>query len=139
MNFNTIGYAIAVAAALLAQGANAQTTAPDQKTRAEVKAETAAAIKKGELPKNTDSEGKGQDKAAPKSTTPRAEVKAETANAAKKGDMSKAGEGVAIKEAPTKSTTTRAELKGEVAAAKKRGEQPLEEGSMPPPATPAKK
>ena len=48
MNFKNVASVIAAVSALLAQSAMAQTT-PDGKTRADVKAETAAAKKKGEL------------------------------------------------------------------------------------------
>ena len=98
MNFKNAASVVATVAAFFAQSAIAQ-TAPDAKTRADVKAETAAAKKKGELV----SAGEGTtptDKTAAKSTKPRAEVKAETAAAKKKGELMPPGEGTVVP--PTK-------------------------------------
>ena len=139
MKFKNIGYVVAAAALMMAQGAYAETAASGAKARADVKAETAAALKKGELPRGTETEGQGPTKATAKSTKTRAEVKAETAAAVKTGEVPKAGEGIETKAPMAKSTTTRAEVKAEVAAAKAKGEKPVGEGSTPPPATPPKK
>ena len=71
-----------------------------EKVRADVKSETAAANKKGELTKA--GEGAPQEKMAKKTDKARAEVKAETAAAKKKGDVVPAGEGAAPATTPLK-------------------------------------
>jgi colicin import membrane protein len=134
MNFKNVGSVIAAVAALLAQGAFAQTATPEVKARADVKAETAAAKKKGEV--SPGGEGTPQEKPGAKSTKARADVKAETAAAAKKGELTKGGEGMAQEKPGPKSTKARAEVKAEAAAAKKKGEAPIGEGA---PAVPVKK
>jgi stress response protein YsnF len=105
--------AIAVAV-FTAQVAVAQDAAP--KTRAEVKAEAAAANKAGTIEK-----GAAVPKAAkPTSDKARAEVKAEAAAANKAGTIEK---GASVQKA-TKPTSdhSRAETKAEAAAANKSGE-----------------
>ena len=118
MNFKNVGSVIAAVSALLAQGAFAQTEAP--KARADVKAETAAAKKKGEL--TPAAEGKPQEKMTKTSDNARASVKAETAAANKKGELTKPGEGVPQEKMAKKSDKPRAEVKAETAAAKKKGD-----------------
>ncbi len=130
MNFKHIGFVMAAAAALLAQGAHAQTPAADTKTRAEVKAETATAKKLGEMAKADNGEGKTKASTTP--TKPRAEVKAETAAAAKKGELPKGTEGEGATKASTKPTKTRAEVKAETKDAMKQGTMPNGEGATMP-------
>ena len=121
MNFKVVGSLIAAVAALVAQGAFSQTTPPA--SRADVKAETAAAGKKGEL--NKPGEGMPQEKASGKSTKTRDDRKAETAAAGKKGELSKPGEGMPQDKAAAKSTKSRAEVKAETADAAKKGQLPV--------------
>ena len=131
MNFKNIGSVIAAVSALLAQGAMAQTAAPGA-TRADVKAETAAAKKKGEL--TPAGEGMPQEKMAKKSDKSLAEVKAETAAANKKGELAKSGEGAPQEKMAKKSDKARAEVKAETAAAKKKGDiVPAGEAAAPVP------
>ncbi len=130
MNFKNVASVIAAVSALLAQSAMAQTT-PDPKTRADVKAETAAAKKKGEV--MPAGESAPQQGAGSKSTKPRADVKAETASAKKKGDLVPAGETTPQDKTAAMSGKPRAEVKAETAAAKKKGELvPAGEGTTPP-------
>jgi hypothetical protein len=91
------------------------------KTRAEVKAEAASAVKSGAIPKG--------EQAAPemkaKSTKPRADVKADTKGAVKSGATAKAEGEKAEGAAPmAKSTKARADVKAETKAAVKAGEIP---------------
>ena len=110
MKFNVVGSLIAVVAALVAQGAYAQATAPkggtdvkageagqtvkadakSDKTRDQRKAETKEAIKKGEQPKA--GEAGEVVKAGAKSDKTREQRKAETKEAIKKGETLPAGE-----------------------------------------------
>jgi len=80
MNFKIVSV-IAAVTAFVAQGAFAQ--AASAPTRADVKAETAAANKKGAS--TTSKEAVPMAKPDPKATKARADVKAETAAADKKG------------------------------------------------------
>ena len=92
-----------------------------QATRAEVKAEAAAAEKAGTLPK-------GEISAAPaaKSTKARADVKKEAASAEKAGAIVKGDKS----DAPVaKSTKNRKDVKAEAAAAEKAGTIPKGEGT----------
>jgi hypothetical protein len=84
MKMKTALSLVAAAVALLSHSAFAQ-----EKTRAERKAETAAAVKSGETQKAGEAAGSTQK--APASTKDRAERKAETAAAVKAGET-KAGE-----------------------------------------------
>ena len=130
MNFKTVASVFAAVTALIAQSAMAQAPV-EGKARADVKAETAAAKKKGELV--PPGEGTGQPAAGTKSTKPRADVKAETAAAKKKGELVAPGENAAQQAAGAKSTKTRAEVKAETASAKKKGELVAPgEGTTPP-------
>jgi hypothetical protein len=127
---NALTIVAAVAAAMFAQGAFAQASAP---TRAEVKAETKAAEKAGKLTPA----GEGPTAAAPaaSSAKTRAERKAETGAARKEGALSKAGDNpdAAKAEKPIKSTKTRAERKAETKAAVKEGKTtPAGEGQDAP-------
>ena len=90
MNFKTVASVFAAVTALIAQSAMAQAPV-EGKARADVKAETAAAKKKGELV--APGENAAQQAAGAKSTKTRAEVKAETASAKKKGELVAPGEG----------------------------------------------
>ncbi len=114
MKKSLITLSVIAAAMFTAQVAVAQDAAP--KTRAEVKAEAAAANKAGTIEKGA---------AVPKATKStsdkaRAEVKSEAAAANKAGTIEK---GAAV-DKPTKATSdhTRAETKAEAAAANKSGE-----------------
>lgn len=118
MSFKNVGSVIAAVSALLAQGAFAQTDAP--KARADVKAETAAAKKKGEL--TPAGEGKPQEKMAKTSEKVRTDVKAETAAANKKGELAKAGEGPPQEKLPKKTEKARADVKADTVTAKKKGD-----------------
>jgi hypothetical protein len=135
---------VAVIAAFAAQGAMAQTAASP--TREEVKKETAAANKAGQIPgtgtANVPDAAAGQqspkEKAAT-STTTRDDRKKATAQANKAGDIQ--GTGVsnvpqqatgqqAPKAAAATSTTTRDDRKKETAAANKAGTIPQGEAAM---------
>lgn len=116
MKFNVIGSLIAVVAAMVAQGAYAQASSP---TRAAVKAEAAAAEKKGEI--KAGEQSPIADKAGAKSDKTRDQRKAETKEAIKKGETPKAGEaGEVVK--PGKSEKTRDQRKAETKEAIKKGE-----------------
>jgi hypothetical protein len=107
----------------------AQTTdAASTTSRAEVKAETRAAVKAGTIPKGQSGSEKA-DTGAP-STTPRAEVKADTKAAVKAGAIPK---GQAAPEGATQtgpSTANRAEVKADTKAAVKAGEIPRGESNV---------
>lgn len=107
----------------------AQSVLAQDKTRAEVKKETAEANKKGEIPGT--GTGPSATAAQPKvdtksSDTTRAERKEKTAEANKAGDIPGTGTGpnanAAAPKITTKSDTTRAERKEKTAAANKAGE-----------------
>lgn len=107
----------AAALALLTNNAFAQAaSAPD---RAAVKADTAAAKKKGEL--LPAGEGMPTTKTE-KSMKSKEEAKAATKDAKAKGELPKTGEAGAAPAATAKSTKTKAEAKAETADAKKKGE-----------------
>jgi hypothetical protein len=88
MKMKTVLSLVAAAVALVAQGAFAQTPAPE-KSRAEVKEEAKAAVKTGQTKAG---EGAPTEKAAAKSDKARADVKAETKKAVKEGTTLPAGE-----------------------------------------------
>jgi hypothetical protein len=114
MKMKTTLSLVAAAVALLSHSAFAQ-----EKTRAERKAETAAAVKAGETKEGEGAPGTQKPAA---STKNRADRKAETAASVKAGDI-KAGDATQGKTATDgKSTKTRAERKSETAAAVKAGE-----------------
>ena len=120
MNFKNVATVLAAVSALFAQSAMAQTAAPV--TRADVKAETAAAKKKGEAV-GAGEAAMPQAKPAGKSEVARADVKAAAAGAKKKGDKTEAGEAVTPQGKPAaKSDKARADVKAETAAAKKKGD-----------------
>lgn len=135
MNFKNVGSVIAAVSFLFAQGAIAQTDAP--KARADVKAETAAAKKKGEL--TPAGEGMPQEKMSKKSDKVRADVKAETAAANKKGELTKAGEGAPQEKMAKKTEKSRAQVKTETLAAEKKGDVPPAGEAAAPATTPLKK
>lgn len=113
----TLSLVAAAAVALFSFGAMAQ-----DKTRAEVKEETKAANKAGQIATG--------DQAAPmpkpKSTANRAQVKSETAAAEKSGQIATGD--LPAKTAKPKSTANRADVKAETKAANKAGEIPSGEG-----------
>ncbi|MBL8318735.1 MAG: DUF4148 domain-containing protein [Burkholderiaceae bacterium] len=101
---------VAAAVAMLSQGAFAQ-----DKSRAEVKEETKAAVKAGQT-----KAGEGSPTApAAKSEKARADVKAETKTAVKAGET-KAGEGKPAEKAP-KGEKARADVKADTKKAVKEG------------------
>jgi Domain of unknown function (DUF4148) len=124
---NALTVVAAVAAAMFAQASFAQASSP---SRADVKAETKAAEKSGQL--TPAGEGSAPvAKSTAKSTTPRSTVKAETKAAEKAGQLTPAGEGAApVDKSPMKSTKTRAERKAETRAAAK-GKQLTPAGEGP--------
>jgi hypothetical protein len=130
MNIKNVGSVIVAVSALLAQGAIAQTEAP--KSRAQVKAETLAAEKKGDVPPPGDTAK--QEKLSKKSDAVRSDVKKETAAANKKGELAKPGEGPPQEKMAKKSDKARAEVKAETAVAKKKGDVvPAGEAAAPAP------
>ena len=117
MKMKTTLSLVAAAVALFSYGAFAQ-----EKSRAEVKEETKAANKAGQIEK-------GDAPAAtpkPKSTANRSDVKAE-AKAAEKAGTIPAGDASAKTPKP-KSTANRADVKAETKAAEKAGTIPAGEG-----------
>jgi hypothetical protein len=126
---NALTVVAAVAAAMFAQATFAQASAP--LSRADVKAETKAAAKAGQLTPA----GEGStpmDKPTTKSTKTRAERKAETKAAVKAGAIPKAGEISPPATPSTGPTASRADVKADTKAAvkagtiPKAGEAPLE-------------
>jgi|SRR5450755_2748290 FlaG/FlaF family flagellin (archaellin) len=117
---NVLTVVAAAAFAVFAQGAFAQASAPA--SRADVKSETKAAEKAGQLTPA----GQGaapMEKSTTKSTKTRAERKAETRAAAKAKELTPAGEGTNMKaDTAGPSTKTRAERKAETKAAIKSGQ-----------------
>lgn len=112
-------------AAVLTPAASAQTDASKPTSRAEVKEETKAAAKAGQLLPPGEAGVKGA--AAPKSTKTRAERKAETMQARKEGKLLPSGEAtykasVSQPDATKGSTKTRAERKAETQKAAKEGQ-----------------
>jgi hypothetical protein len=105
---------VATAAAVAYQSVAAQASAP--MSREQVKSDTAAANKAGQLTPA------GGGPAAPKShsTKSRSHVKSETAAAAKAGELTPAGGGPAAPK--TQSTKSRQQVKSETMDAKKKGE-----------------
>ena len=91
MKIKTAASLIAAAFALLAQGAYAADAASAPKSRADVKAETAAAAKNKEL--TPAGEGKQAAPTKAKSDKTRTEVKSDTAALEKQGKLAPAGEG----------------------------------------------
>ena len=130
-------------AGLFATSAWAQTAAPA--TRAEVKAETAAAQRDGKIPQGEAGVTKDNPKGDALPTGPnkmkgektRAEVKAETKRAIAAGEVPSGDAGVTAKQPkggekiPKGSETTRAAVKAEAKRAEKAGEIPHGEASMP--------
>ena len=116
MNFKIVSV-IAAVTAFVAQGAFAQ--AASAPTRADVKAETAAANKKGAS--TTSKEAVPMAKPDPKATKARADVKAETAAADKAGASTTSKEAVPMAKPDPKATKARADVKAETAAADKKG------------------
>jgi len=126
---------VALATALVLSSAFALSAYAQEKSRPEVKAETASAVKAGAIPKG--------EAATPAPTTAkmtpeeaaaaRAKRKGETATAVKAGDVPK-GEGATAKAEPSKKMTkeeaaaARAKRKAETAAAVKAGAIPKGEG-----------
>ena len=111
---------IAAAVALMAGQAFAQTTPKED--RAAVKAEAAAANKKGEL--KAGESAPAAPKSDMKSDKKRADVKADAAAAEKKGEI-KAGESAPVAtKTEMKSDKARADVKAETKAAVKKGETP---------------
>jgi len=133
MKIKTAASLIAAAFALLAQGAYAADAASAPKSRADVKAETQQAAKKGDLAPA----GEGKMPITPaskKSDTTRAAVKGDTASAEKAGKLAPAGEGkTAITPASKTSDTTRPAVKDATKDAAKKGElTPAGEGPTAP-------
>ena len=128
MKIKTAASLIAAAVALLAQGAYAAEPASAPKTRADVKAETAAAAKNKEL--TPAGEGKQAAPTKAKSDKTRTEVKSDTAALEKQGKLAPAGEGKSTTTpAPKTSDTTRAAVKADTTdAAKKKELTPAGEG-----------
>jgi len=119
MKIKTAASLIAAAFALLAQGAYAADAASAPKSRADVKAETAAAAKNKEL--TPAGEGKPAAPTKAKSDKTRAEVKSDTAALEKQGKLAPAGEGkAAITQPPKTSDTTRAAVKADTTDAAKK-------------------
>lgn len=134
MNHLLVSLSLALCALVGAQGAIAQASAP---TRAEVKKETAAANKAGQIPA-----GEGPAYAPPiskQTDRSRAEVKKETAAANKAGQIPGTGVGespaaagqVSPKAAAATSTTTREERKQATAEANKAGDIKSGEANIP--------
>lgn len=120
MKMKTALSLVAAAVALLSHSAFAQ-----EKSRADVKEETKAAVKAGETKAG---EGQpGATKAMTKSTKTRAERKAEASAAVKAGEE-KAGEAGPGKTPMAKSTKARADVKAEAKEAVKAGETKAGEG-----------
>ena len=121
--------AAAVAATLVPTLALAQASAP--LSREQVKQETRAAQKAGELTPAGQG-GARSTTATPPSTLTREQRKAATLEARKKGELQPAGvtQAADVADAKKKSTKTRAERKAETAEARKKGELvPAGEGS----------
>jgi colicin import membrane protein len=121
---------LALAALLVASQSLALSAFAQDKTRADVKADAASAVKAGVIPKGE----ANAPQAAAKSTKARAEVKSDATAATKAGTTPK-GEGASEKPA-AKSTMTaeekaaaRAKRKAEAAAATKAGTIPKGEGT----------
>jgi hypothetical protein len=119
--------AVLVAAQSLALSAFAQ-----EKSRADVKADTASAAKAGAIPKGE----QNAPQAPAKSTKARADVKAETAGAAKTGTIAKgeaSGEKPAAKSTatPEEQAAAKAKRKADAEAANKAGAIPKGESSVP--------
>jgi len=110
MKMKTTLSLVAAAVALFSYGAFAQ-----EKSRAEVKEETKAANKSGEITTG-DMPAKTP---KPKSTKARSDVKAETAAAEKSGQIATGD--LPAKTAKPKSTANRADVKAETKAATKEG------------------
>ncbi|MBC7955382.1 MAG: DUF4148 domain-containing protein [Cytophagales bacterium] len=102
MKFKTTALLAAIVAALATQGVMAQDAASGPKARAEVKAETKAAVKTGNLPTDAADQGLAKPKAKAKKVKgkpkapavseggkTRSDVKAETKASMKAGDMPK--------------------------------------------------
>ncbi len=126
---------LAVAAALCAQAVYAQASAP--LSRAQVKEETKAAEKAGQLTPAGQGGAPVSRSAATGPTKTRAERKAETQAARKAGSLTPAGEGQARKadvaDAARAPTKTREQRKAETIEAKKKGELvPAGQGSPAP-------
>ena len=122
---------LALAAVLVATQVLALSAFAQDKSRADVKADTASAVKAGAIPKGE----AGAPVAAAKSTKARAEVKAEAAAATKAGTMPSTKREEAANR-PAKVTMTkeekaaaRAKRKAEAAAANKAGAIPKGEAS----------
>jgi hypothetical protein len=122
--------ALSIAALLcLACGApvGAQTTDSTPASRAEVKEQTRAANKAGQIPSGEATPGEKQ--APTKSTKTRAQRKAETMEARRKGELVSPGEAtyksnMSQQKATAQSTKTRAERKAETVEAAKQGKLP---------------
>jgi hypothetical protein len=112
----TLSLVAAAAVALFTSGAFAQ-----DKTRAEVKEETKAANKAGDI-----ATGESTKAAKPKSTKARTDVKGETKAANKSGEITT---GESTKATKPKSTAARADVKTETKAAVKAGQ--TTEGEAP--------
>jgi hypothetical protein len=97
-------------------------------SRAEVKAETKAAVKAGTIPVGQAGSEKA-DTGGP-STTPRAEVKADTKAAVKAGAIPKGQSGSEKADTGAPSTTPRAEVKADTKAAVKAGSIPRGESDV---------
>lgn len=109
----TLSLVAAAAVALLSFGALAQ-----EKTRAEVKAETASANKAGKIATGD----MDAPTPKPKSTANRSQVKSDTAAAEKSGQIATGD--LPAKTAKPKSTASRTDVKAETKAANKAGEIP---------------
>jgi hypothetical protein len=113
---------LALATVFVLSQAVALSAFAQEKTRAEVKAEAASAVKSGAIPKGEQSAPEMK----AKSTKARADVKSDTKGAVKAGETAKSegekSEGGAMKK--TQSTKARADVKAETKAAVKAGEIP---------------
>ena len=130
---NVLVLAIAAAASLCAQSAFAQASAP--LSRAQVKEETRAAEKAGQLTPAGQGGAPVATSVASGPTKTRAQRKAETMEARKAGTLAPAGptQKADVAEAARPSTKTRAQLKAETLEAKKKGELvPAGQGSPAP-------
>jgi hypothetical protein len=126
MNFGVTFALLAGACLALSTQVSRAQASSDPVSRADVKAETRAAEKAGQLTPAGEGVPPMPQKQS-KSSYTRAERKASTLQASKSGDLIPAGDAgqekeIAVKEAKSRSTKTRAERKAETLAARKAGQ-----------------
>jgi len=137
MNFKYKALMAAIVAAVATQGVMAQDAASAPKTRADVKAETKAAVKAGQTPKDADEQGLPKPKAKGPGKSmkeARAKERAEVKKEVKAGEMPKESDAQGIGKPKPKGKVvvseggkTRAEVKSETKAAVKAGDVPTSE------------